>query len=147
MISPMRSKVFLLSFTLPHLSLVLDSSSKKRSRLVDPPLVIWVQSYATGFQITSEAALNVVRQAVAAGVKHVSYIGTIGTLLNFAEPVIKAPLTGKHWNNLTEEVAFGSGSDLLIYTVAKTRAEQALFKFAEEHPELNLTSGTFGVFV
>jgi hypothetical protein len=65
--------------------------------------------------------------------------------LNFTDPVIKAPLTGKHWNSLTEEAALDSGDGLLVYSVAKTQAEQALFKFAEEHPELNLTSGMFWV--
>ena len=63
--------------------------------------------------------------------------------MDFTEPVIKAPLTDKHWNSLTEEAALDSSDGLLVYTVAKTQAEQALFKFAEEHPELNLTSGTF----
>ena len=63
--------------------------------------------------------------------------------MDFTKPVIKAPLTDKHWNSLTEEAALDSSDGLLVYTVAKTQAEQALFKFAEEHPELNLTSGTF----
>ena len=82
------------------------------------------------------------RQAVAAGVKHVSSVGTIGTLLDFTNPVIKAPVTDKDWNTLSEETALSSGNATLVYTVAKTQAEQALWKFAEEHPELNLTTGT-----
>jgi len=93
-------------------------------------------------EITREAALNVVRQAVAAGVKHVSFTGTVATLVDFTNPVIKAPLTDKDWNPLTEEAALGTGNGLLVYTVAKTQAEQALWKLAEGHPELNLTSIT-----
>jgi hypothetical protein len=50
-------------------------------------------------------------------------------------------LTDKDWNPLKEEVALDLGSATLVYTVAKTQAEQALWKFAEEHPELNLTTG------
>ena len=134
--------VFPLSFTLQHPSLAAKSS-KMCSRLVIHPPAIWVQAYTCGFQVTREAALNIVRQAVAAGVKHISYIGTIGSLMNFTEPVIKAPLTDKHWNSLTEEAALDSGDGVLVYTVSKTQAEKDLFKFAEEHPELNLTSGTF----
>lgn len=91
-------------------------------------------------QITKEGALNIVRQAVAAGIKHVSFAGTVGTILDFTNPSIKAPLSDKDWNPLKEEIAVGSGNPVLVYTVAKTQAEQALWKFAEEHPELNLTT-------
>ncbi|KAF9643358.1 NAD(P)-binding protein [Thelephora ganbajun] len=91
-------------------------------------------------EITREGALNIVRQAVAAGIKHVSFIGTVGALLDFTNPVIKAPLSDKDWNPLTEEFALGIGNATIVYTVAKTQAEQALWKFAEEHPELNLTT-------
>jgi hypothetical protein len=83
-----------------------------------------------------------VRQAVAAGVKHISSVGTVAALLDFTNPVIKAPLTDKDWNSLSEEAALSSGNATLVYTVAKTQAEQVLWKFAGEHPELNLTTGT-----
>jgi len=91
-------------------------------------------------EITIEGALNIVRQAVTAGVKHISFVGTVGALLDFTNPVIKAPLTDKDWNSLREDVALASGNATLVYTVAKTQAEQALWKFAEAHPELNLTT-------
>jgi len=60
--------------------------------------------------------------------------------MDFSNPVIKAPVTDKDWNPVTEERALASGNGILVYTVAKTQAEQALWKFAEEHPELNLTT-------
>lgn len=82
------------------------------------------------------------RQAVAAGVKHISFIGTVGTLYDLSTPVIKAPLSDKDWNPLTEEYVLSLGDATLVYTVGKTQGEQALWKFAEEHPELNLTGGT-----
>jgi nucleoside-diphosphate-sugar epimerase len=79
------------------------------------------------------------RQAVAAGVKHISFVGTVSALMDFTSPVLKAPLSDKDWNPLSEEVAVDLGNGTLVYTVAKTQAEKALWKFAEEHPELNLT--------
>ena len=99
-------------------------------------------SYTGGFQITEEGALNLVRQAVAAGVKHISFIGTVGTALDFTNNVIKAPLTENDWNPLTQEAALTLGRATLVYTVAKTQAEKALWAFAQEHPELNLTTST-----
>ena len=96
--------------------------------------------YTSCPKITREGALNIVRQAVAAGVKHVSFTGTVTAIMDITNPLIKGPLTDKDWNPLTEEHALASGSGVLVYTVAKTQAEQGLWKFAEEHPELNLTT-------
>ena len=50
-------------------------------------------------------------------------------------------MTDKDWNSLQEDVALSTGNATLVYTVAKTQAEQALWRFAEEHPELNFTTG------
>ena len=60
--------------------------------------------------------------------------------MDLSSPVIKAPLSDKDWNPVTEEHALASGNGILVYSVAKTQAEQALWKFAEGHPELNLTT-------
>jgi len=65
--------------------------------------------------------------------------------MDLSDPVIKAPLSDKDWNPLTEERALSSGNAILVYTVAKTQAEKTLWKFAEEHAELNLTGGTSSV--
>ena len=62
--------------------------------------------------------------------------------MDMSKPVIKAPVSDKDWNPLTEEQALALGSGTLVYTVAKTQAERALWKFAEEHPEVNLTTST-----
>ena len=98
--------------------------------------------YLNSPQNTREGALNIVRQAVAVGVKHVSFVGTVGTVIGLADPLVKAPLSDKDWNPLTEEFALSSGSGVLVYTIVKKQAEQSLWKFAEEQPELNLTTGT-----
>ena len=100
------------------------------------------------FQITREGALNIVRQAVAAGVRHISFAGSAGTLLSSTDNVIKAPLTDRDWNPLSEEEDdLDSDDAVLVLTVAKTRAERALWKFAEVHPELNFTTSMFRVFL
>jgi nucleoside-diphosphate-sugar epimerase len=112
------------------------------SRLVISLVASRSPTYTSGSQITREGALNIVRQAVAAGVNHISFAGTVGAVLDFTDPVIKAPLSDKAWNPLTEERALASGDGTLVYTVAKTQAEQALWKFAQEHPELSLTTST-----
>jgi len=91
-------------------------------------------------EIIREGTLNVVRQAAAAGVKHIALAGTVSNLLDLSNPVIKAPLSDKDWNPLTEEQALASGSGPLVYSVGKTQAEQALWKFSGGHPELNLTT-------
>ena len=87
-------------------------------------------------------ALNIVRQAVAVGVKYVSFVGTVGAVIGLADPLVKAPLSDEDWNPLTEEFALSSGGGVLVYTIVKKQAEQSLWKFAEEQPELNLTTGT-----
>jgi hypothetical protein len=139
--SPMRSRVFLLSSTLQRLC--LDAKNFWIFlRLTISRLAVELRAYACGFQITKEGTLNIVRQATAAGVKHISFVGTVGAVLDFTNPVIKAPLTDKDWNSLREDVALHSKNGTLVYTVAKTQAEQALWEFAEKHPELNLTTGT-----
>ena len=50
-------------------------------------------------------ALNIVRQAVAVCVKHVSFVGTVGAVIGLADPLVKAPLSDEDWNPLTEEFA------------------------------------------
>ena len=60
--------------------------------------------------------------------------------MDLSSPVIKAPLSDKDWNPVTEEHALKSSNGILVYSVAKTQAEQALWKFAEGHPELSLTT-------
>ena len=106
------------------------------------PVTFRSPTYTGGSQITRGAALNIVRQAVAAGIKHISYAGTVIAHLDVTNPLIKAPLSDKDWNPLTEEVAMASGNLILVYSVAKTQTEQALWKFAEGHPELNITAST-----
>lgn len=80
------------------------------------------------------------RQAVAAGVKHVSFTGSIAAVLDVASPVIKAPPSDTDWNPYTVEDALTTDSPFVVYCTVKSYSEKALWKFAEEHPELNLTT-------
>jgi len=132
--------VFPLLSTLRHLESAKISGIS--SRLASSPVAFRRPTHISVLQITREGALNVVRQAVAAGVKRISFAGTVVTILDITNPLIKAPLSDKDWNPLTEETALASGNPVLVYSVAKTQAEKALWKFAEGHPELNLTTST-----
>jgi len=137
-ISPTHSRVFPLLSTLRHPESAKSSRISLRSAISS--VTFRPLAYTSTSQITREGALNLVRQAVAAGVKHISFAGTVATVLDFTNPLVKAPLSDKAWNPLTEEFALGSGSPVLVYSVAKTQAEQALWKFSEANPELNLTT-------
>ena len=79
--------------------------------------------YLNGPQNTREGALNIVRQAVAVGVKYVSFVGTVGAVIDLTDPLVRAPLSDEDRNPSTNEFALSSGS---VYIVAKKQAEQAL---------------------
>ena len=68
-------------------------------------------------------ALNIVRHAVAVGVKHVSFVGTVGAVIDLTDPLVRAPLSDEDRNPSTNEFALSSGS---VYIVAKKQAERAL---------------------
>jgi len=102
-ISPTHSRAFPLLSTLRH----LESAKSLRisSRLATSPVASRHQTHISVPQITREGALNIVRQAVAAGVKRISFAGTVATILDFTNLLIKAPLSDKDWNPLKEETA------------------------------------------
>ena len=46
------------------------------------------------------------------------------------------------WNPATkEQVLAGGQSPIWVYSAAKTIAEQEVWKFAEAHPEIDITTG------
>ena len=75
------------------------------------------------------------------GIEHISFTGSIGAFTGLAEPVFKGPVTDKDWNPYTEEEAFTSQHPMVPYLVSKKLAEQALWRLADEYPELNLVTG------
>ena len=84
--------------------------------------------------------MNVIRQAADAGVKYISFTGSLSAFTDLAEPVLKIPVTDKDWNSYAEEQAFTSPHSMMPYFVSKKLAEQALWKLADEYPDLNITT-------
>ncbi|THG93995.1 hypothetical protein EW145_g8235, partial [Phellinidium pouzarii] len=77
---------------------------------------------------TVEGALNVLRCALKSGVTKVVMTSSFGALLN-------------RWGEVTtEELLDGSHDLLYVYLGAKTVAEKAAWKFAEENPALDLAT-------
>ena len=70
--------------------------------------------------------MNVIRQTADAGIKHISFTGSIGAFAELAEPVIKAPVTDKDWNSYAEEQAFTSPHPMMPYLVSKKFAGAGL---------------------
>ena len=97
-------------------------------------------THSTPLQNAVGGALNVIRQAADAGIKHISFTGSIGAFAELAEAVIRAPVTEKDWNPYAEEQAFTSPHPMMPYLVSKKFAEQALWKLVDEYPNLNLTT-------
>ena len=93
-----------------------------------------------------EGTLNLVKQATAAGVRRIvvtsSVITTQGTKKHefLYENIV---LTEKDWNPATKETALDdieNQNEFHIYGVAKTVAERELWKFADAHPEVDITT-------
>ena len=91
-ISPTHSRASPpLSTLRPHCPDV--ESPRISSRYVTSLVTFRALAYASGSQITREGALNIVRQAVAASVKNISFLETIAALLDLTNPLVKAPLS------------------------------------------------------
>ncbi|KLO19163.1 NAD(P)-binding protein [Schizopora paradoxa] len=91
-------------------------------------------------------SLNIIRQAAAKGVKRVVLTSTMLAMLNLdnvASIVFDTSrvMTDKEWNPATKEAALSGERDpAWIYSAAKTVAEQEVWKFADEHPETDITA-------
>ena len=92
-------------------------------------------------QTAVKGTLNVVRQAHASGIRHFSCVSSIVTFVEPGVPIYKRLARSTDWNLLTEEDAQKIQDDMVTYSVSKTLAEKALWKFAEENRDLNLVSG------
>lgn len=80
-----------------------------------------------------KGSLNIIHQAEQAGVKRIIYTSTMATVFNPSGSV-----TDKDWNPITEEETLVS-SPFLAYAGAKTLAEKAVWKFADEHKHVDIT--------
>jgi len=81
-----------------------------------------------------EGSLNIIRQAEKAGIKKVIYTSSIVTVSNPS-----GSLTENDWNPMTEEEALAS-PPFVAYAGAKTVAERAVWKFADEHKNIDITA-------
>ncbi|KLO12866.1 NAD(P)-binding protein [Schizopora paradoxa] len=91
-----------------------------------------------------DGTLNVVRQAAAAGIKRIVVTASLFALKSMQSDFHKGEvITPDDWNDVTvEQVLDGSrdSNPIWIYGAVKTIAEQALWKFADEHPEIDITT-------
>jgi len=82
--------------------------------------------------------LNVMRQAVKLGVKNFSVVSSVGAVWDRKN--IKPLYTSDDWNPVTrEEIISGALDPLGSYSGTKTFAERAVWEFAAEHPDINVT--------
>lgn len=81
-----------------------------------------------------EGTLNVVRQAEKAGIQRIVVTSSISAVIN-----PERSFTDKDWNPITRETALEKGG-FIAYTASKTFAEQALWRFASTHPNLDVTT-------
>ncbi|KAF9643600.1 hypothetical protein BDM02DRAFT_3191421 [Thelephora ganbajun] len=64
--------------------------------------------------------------------KYISFTGSLGALGEFAEPILKAPLTDKDWGSYTEGQVLASDNTMITYYLSKKVAAQALWKLADK---------------
>jgi len=75
------------------------------------------------------------------GTRRVTFVNSIIAFVDPGAPVYTRLVTSADWNPLTVEDARRIQNDMITYSVSKKLAEKALWKFAEEHPDLNFVSG------
>ncbi|KAM5541055.1 hypothetical protein V8D89_005366 [Ganoderma adspersum] len=96
-----------------------------------------------GLNSALEGTLNVLRQSVKAGVHKVVLTSSWATTLDpsLAATFAGVTFTEKDWGNTSrEDVLAADRNPLYVYCGTKTLAEQAAWKLAEEHPELDLAT-------
>jgi len=81
-----------------------------------------------------EGTTNIIRQAQKAGIKKLVVTSSIASVAN-----PQRSFTDKDWNPVTKEDAL-KGSDMDTYSASKTLAEQALWEFAAQHKDLDITT-------
>ncbi|KAG6829953.1 hypothetical protein H0H92_002857 [Tricholoma furcatifolium] len=90
-----------------------------------------------------DGTLNILRQAVEAGVTKIVITSSWGTMSDpsDAQGWEGIVFTSSHYGHATkEEVLSGKYDPLEVYLASKILAEQATWEFAASHPELDLTT-------
>jgi nucleoside-diphosphate-sugar epimerase len=83
--------------------------------------------------------INVVDQAIKAGIKKISVAGSIVSVADVTNP--KPRITEEDWVPASRELAHSQPTNYkLHYVVSKILAEKALWDLAEKHPDVNVAS-------
>lgn len=109
---------------------VIHVASPLSSRIDDPEDTL---------NVAIEGTTNILKQAQKAGVKKFSIASSIASALDPSNP--KPLLTENDWNPVTREQATdGTRTAFFVYSASKTLSEKAVWAFAEEHPDLSVTT-------
>ncbi|OSD05863.1 NAD-P-binding protein [Trametes coccinea BRFM310] len=85
-----------------------------------------------------EGALNLLRQTEEAGIKRFVLQSSAATVRPISE--YANPWTEDDWLPTSKEQALKSTDDFFVYASEKTLAEQAVWEFAEKHPNIDVTT-------
>lgn len=101
------------------------------------------------YQSAVEGTMNIIRQAAAAGVKRLVITGSVSSMFQndmserFYRDIV---ITHEDWNTATVEEAVSGKHDhepYWIYWASKTAADRAVWEFASEHPEIDITTSGY----
>ncbi|KAH8114631.1 hypothetical protein DFH11DRAFT_1592236 [Phellopilus nigrolimitatus] len=119
--------------------------------IVHTAMPLGLRADAVGlFEAAVDGAMNILRQGAAAGVKTAVMCGSFVTAIDLNKPNAFGGdyvYTEHTWNPATrEEALHAKHSQLWKYSAAKTESEQEIWKFADEHPEIDITTINGGYF-
>ncbi|KAK7017652.1 NAD(P)-binding protein [Favolaschia claudopus] len=100
-------------------------------------------SAADGLKSSVDGNLNIIQQGFKAGVTKFVLTSTWGTIMDpsLHKMYTGAILTNKDWGNVSEaDILDGGHTPFWNYLGSKILAESAAWKYAEEHPEIDLTT-------
>ncbi|KAK7053186.1 hypothetical protein VNI00_003805 [Paramarasmius palmivorus] len=106
-------------FAVVHVALYFPSESESPEKMI------------TG---TIDSAVSIVKQAEAAGVKHIVVTGTVAAVMN-----AQGTFNHDDWNPVTKEAALESKDYFAVYAAAKKYSELAVWDWAEAHPNVEVT--------
>lgn len=110
------------------------------------------QTLEAQLDVAVQGSLNILRQAEKAGIKIFVLASSYVTLFDWRQRPISRMLNDGDWNPATRDEALsGSYDSMFVYCAEKTLQERAVWEFADQHPNLNITTVNppffFGPFV
>ncbi|KAL6808586.1 hypothetical protein V8C40DRAFT_278805 [Trichoderma camerunense] len=98
---------------------------------------------------TVDGTLNIARQAAKANVKRIVFTSSWSACVDMGNPAAcfsNHVFTEKDWNPATTEQVLSrrhNKNPVWLHGAAKSLAEQEIWKFADEHPEVDVTTSTY----